>query len=95
MILVLALAAFLWAVGALLKLPYRARFYMIGLLYVGVLFIQIVLPQGHPLRLATGQSAALWIILGVFAALAAAYGRVVRALKARAVPPARATRPTC
>nr|WP_283254982.1 molybdopterin-synthase adenylyltransferase MoeB [Marivita sp. GX14005] len=82
--MVLALAAFLWAVGALLKLPYRARLYMIGLLYVGVLFIQIVLPQGHPLRLATGQSAALWIILGVFAALAAAYGRVVRALKARA-----------
>ena len=85
MIVVFAMAAALWGLGALMKLPHRARLYMIGLLYVGVLFIQIALPPGHPLRLATGESAALWILIGVFAAIAVLYGRVVKGLKSRAL----------
>lgn len=85
MIVVFSMAAALWGLGAVMKMPRRARLYMIGLLYVGVLFIQIALPMGHPLRLATGESAALWILLGVFAALAVVYGRVVKVLKGRAL----------
>ncbi len=85
MIVVFSMAAFLWGVGALMKMPRSARLYMILLLYVGVLFIQIALPVGHPLRMATGESAALWLLLGVFAAFAALYGRVVKGLKSRAL----------
>jgi molybdopterin/thiamine biosynthesis adenylyltransferase len=85
MIVVFAMAAALWGMGALMKMPRKARLYMIGLLYVGVLFIQIALPLGHPLRMATGESAALWILLGVFAALAVLYGKVVQGLKTRAL----------
>ena len=85
MIVVFAMAGALWGLGALMKMPRKARLYMIGLLYVGVLFIQIALPLGHPLRMATGESAALWILLGVFAALAVLYGRIVKGLKDRAL----------
>lgn len=85
MIVVLSMAAALWGLGALMKMPRNARLYMIGLLYIGVLFIQIALPEGHPLRLATGESAALWILIGVFAAVAVLYGRVVKRLKDRAL----------
>lgn len=84
MIVVLAMAAALWGLGVILRIPRNARLYMIGLLYVGVLFIQIALPLGHPLRMATGESAALWILLGVLAAIGVLYGRVVGWLRGRA-----------
>jgi molybdopterin/thiamine biosynthesis adenylyltransferase len=58
---------------------------MIGLLYVGVLIIQITLPAGHPLRMATGESPALWLMIGAFGVVAGLYGRVIRRLKSRAV----------
>ncbi|MDB2407762.1 HesA/MoeB/ThiF family protein [Jannaschia sp.] len=64
MMLVLILAAALWGVGVVLKTPVQARLYMIGLLYVAVLFVQLVLPAGHPLRESLGGSAAQWLILG-------------------------------
>jgi molybdopterin/thiamine biosynthesis adenylyltransferase len=73
MVLVLALAALLWGLGAMMRAPYQARFLMIGLLYVGVLIIHVLLPDGHPLRLATGESPALWLLIGGFALLAFGY----------------------
>ncbi len=39
---------------------------MLALLYVAVLALQVVLPPGHPLREATGGSAAHWLVLGGF-----------------------------
>ncbi|MFP7570978.1 HesA/MoeB/ThiF family protein [Marivita sp. S2033] len=84
MIVVFAMAAALWGIGIAMNVPRRARLYMIGLLYTGVLFIQIALPLGHPLRMATGQSAALWIFIGVFAVIAVVYGRIIKLLKDRA-----------
>lgn len=93
MIVVFSMAAALWGLGALMKMPRSARLYMIGLLYIGVLFIQIALPEGHPLRLATGESAALWILIGVFAAVAVLYGRVVKLLKDRALVKEKADAP--
>lgn len=84
MVLVLLLAAVLWGIGALLGAPRPARWLMIGLLYVAVLAVQVGFPTGHPLRLATGESPALWLILGGFAALIVAYGTVVRKLRDRA-----------
>ncbi|MCR8827713.1 HesA/MoeB/ThiF family protein [Pseudosulfitobacter koreensis] len=83
MILVLALAAALWGVGAAMGAPRSVRLNMVLILYVGVLALHLVLPEGHPLRMATGESAALWLILGGFAALVLGYRLVLRRLKAR------------
>ncbi|MCR9125808.1 MAG: HesA/MoeB/ThiF family protein [Rhodobacteraceae bacterium] len=88
MVLVFGLAALLWGVGAMMKAPVRARAMMIALLFVGVLAVQIALPEGHPLREATGGSPALWLIIAGFAAIALAYRRGLQWLRARASGPA-------
>lgn len=82
---VLVLAAALWGVGWLTKAPVVARLYMLGLLYVGVLMVHVMLPEGHALREATGGSAAGWLILGGIGALALGYALILRRLKARAM----------
>ncbi len=84
MLLVLVLAGALWGIGAVLKTPHRARWLMIGLLYVLVLAVQVALPEGHPLRMATGESPALWLILGGFAILVWAYRLLLTRLRNRA-----------
>ena len=84
MLLVLALAAGLWGIGWAAGLPHRLRGAMIGMLYLAVVALHLVLPDGHPLRLATGESPALWLMLGGAALIALVYGRGVRALKRRA-----------
>lgn len=81
MLLVLALAAGLWGLGAMLRTPYQARLIMIGLLWVGVMTLHILLPNGHPLRMATGESPALWMLLAGFTGLAYLYGLVIKRLK--------------
>jgi len=55
--------------GALLGTPQRLRWGMIGLLWVGVVALHLILPAGHALRQATGESAAPWLLLGGAAAL--------------------------
>ncbi|MDK3019589.1 HesA/MoeB/ThiF family protein [Pseudodonghicola flavimaris] len=85
MLLVLALGAAIWGLGWIIGLPTRLRWVGIGLLYVAVLGLHLTLPARHPLRLATGESPALWLLLGGAAALALIYGAGVRALKRRAL----------
>lgn len=84
MVLVLGLAAVLWGVGAMMKVPTRARWSMIGLLFVLVLALQVALPDGHPVRLATGESPAFWLILGGFVALVLGYRAILRRLRGHA-----------
>ncbi|MFZ7091557.1 HesA/MoeB/ThiF family protein [Primorskyibacter sp. 2E233] len=84
MFLVLAFAIGLWGIGHLMGAPKRARLVMIGILYLGVVLLHLILPGGHPLRMATGESAALWLIFGGFVAIGLVYGSGVRRLKARA-----------
>jgi len=86
MLLVLILAALLWGIGAMMGTPRAMRWGMIGLLWAGVVLLHLVLPAGHPLRMATGQSAALWLMLGGAGVLAVLYGKVIGRLKARAQP---------
>lgn len=88
MILVLVLAGALLGVGHLAGLPRQARWLMIGLLLVGVLFVQIALPDGHPLREATGGSAQLWLLLLAFVAIAMGYQKILKWLRARSKVPA-------
>ncbi|MBO9445549.1 molybdopterin-synthase adenylyltransferase MoeB [Ruegeria sp. R14_0] len=86
MFLVLILAAGLWGVGYLAGVSRTARIVSVSVLLAGVLIIQLTLPDGHPLREATGGSAALWLILGGTAVLVLIYGRVLQALRNRATP---------
>ena len=85
MILVLGMAAALWGIGALMGAPRQARFLMIGLVYVAVLIVQVALPAGHPLRLATGESPALWLLIGGALVLVLVYRAGLARLRARAV----------
>ncbi|WP_158968618.1 HesA/MoeB/ThiF family protein [Chachezhania sediminis] len=87
MLLVLILAAGIWGLGLLLKIPSRQRVVMVGMLFLGVLIAQLVLPDGHPLRVATGGSPALWFMVLGFAAVALVYGQGVAWLKRRVATP--------
>ena len=83
MVLVLALAAALWGLGAVLRAPFRQRWTLIAALLALVLLVQSVLPAGHPMREMTGGSAAPWVVLGLLAALVAGYQRLLRMLRAQ------------
>ena len=84
MLFVAFLAAVLWGIGALMRVPYAARFYMLGLLFVIVLALQIILPDGHPLREATGGSPALWLMIAGGVVLGLLYRLGWQQLKRRA-----------
>ncbi len=84
MLLVFGLCAVLWGIGSLMGAPRSARAMMIGILYVGVLAMHIVLPDAHPLRLATGESPALWLLIGGFALMIFSYRQVITRLRTRA-----------
>ena len=86
MILVLSLAATLWGVGVVMKAPVRLRLGMILALWLGVVGLHLALPDGHPLRLATGGEARVWLAFGVVAALILGYRALVGRLRAKAAP---------
>ncbi|NNE88761.1 MAG: molybdopterin-synthase adenylyltransferase MoeB [Silicimonas sp.] len=86
MAMVLVIAAALWFIGHVTRAPYSARFLMIGLLYVAVLAMQIALPDGHPLREATGGSAGEWFVIGLLGVLIWVYSKGLKAIKARVRP---------
>jgi len=90
MIMVGTMAVTLWVIGWLMQVPKAARRNMIILLFVGVLIIQITLPDGHPLRMATGGDLRLWALLIGFGFVVAGYRRVLRGLRRRANPQAAA-----
>ncbi|MBF9029103.1 molybdopterin-synthase adenylyltransferase MoeB [Rhodobacterales bacterium HKCCE3408] len=84
MALVLLLAAGIVALGHFMRVPWAARLNMLGLLYVAVLALHILLPDGHPLRESTGGTAEPWLIVGGLAALALGYRAILRRVRARA-----------
>jgi molybdopterin/thiamine biosynthesis adenylyltransferase len=86
MVWVLALAAGLWFAGRALAASVAARIAVLAALFAAVLIVQLGLPAAHPLRAATGGSAANWLILLGAGGLAAAYGLGLRALRRRAAP---------
>ncbi|MEM6636603.1 MAG: HesA/MoeB/ThiF family protein [Pseudomonadota bacterium] len=84
MLFFLAVVLGLWVLGVLTKTPVQARLLMIALVYVVVLALQVILPDGHPVRLLLGESLAEWLVLGVGVAAVVLYFRAVRGLKHRA-----------
>jgi molybdopterin/thiamine biosynthesis adenylyltransferase len=88
MLLVLVLAAGLWGVGYIAGVSRTARVTSVSVLMVGVILSHLVLPSGHPLREATGGSAALWLMLAGAAVLVVVYGKGLKALRNWAQPEA-------
>lgn len=86
MILFLALAAALWGLGWVLKMPSQTRWLSIGILYVLVVMLLLVLPDGSPLRANLGASAANWLALGGLGLLGFGYSRVLRLVRKRVRP---------
>lgn len=83
MFAVLAAALAIWFIGRALGAPTGQRWMMIALLYVVVLMVQVALPDGHPLRVATGGAADGWLVLGILVALFWAYRVGLRKLRGR------------
>ena len=65
MILFLVLVAGIWALGHFMKAPVSARWLMICLIYIAVVALQIVLPEGNLLKEAFGGEIGEWIVLGI------------------------------
>lgn len=86
MILVLSLAVALWGIGAVMKAPVRLRLGMIGALWLGVVGLHLALPDGHPLRAATGGEARVWLAFGVVAGVVFGYRWVIGRLREKAAP---------
>ena len=84
MILVFAIGLMLWGFGAAMKVPARARWNLIGLLYVGVLALHVALPLGYPVRVATGERPEGWLILGGIVLFFYAYRYGLKRLRGRA-----------
>lgn len=81
--LVVILAGVIWGLGAVMRTPRSARWTMIGLLLVAAIGVQLVFPDGHPLRAATGGSAALWLIVTGIGLVVWSYSRVIARLRTR------------
>lgn len=67
--------------------PKRARWTMIGILIGAVVLAQLVLPDGNPLREATGGDVRLWGLLLGFAAVGFGYRALLRMVRKRAEKP--------
>ncbi|MFK7837666.1 MAG: ThiF family adenylyltransferase [Sulfitobacter sp.] len=85
MILVLLLAAAIWIGGGRMGASRDVRVSFLALVYVAVLGIQLIFPADNPLRIATGGSAALWLIIGGFAVIVWMYRQALMMLRSRAV----------
>jgi molybdopterin/thiamine biosynthesis adenylyltransferase len=83
MLLVLALVAVIWGIGHLMGAPKAMRWMLTILLWAAVVLLNLTLPMGHPLRVATGGSAALWLLVAGGVALIALYRLGLNWLRAR------------
>ena len=84
MLPVFALALMIWGMGRALRWPGAMIWGLIALLWLTVFTMHLVLPEGHGLRLATGESPVLWGMIGAGAVAAILYAKSLRWLRARA-----------
>lgn len=86
MLSIFLLAALIWWGGGFAGLDRRLRLSLLALIFLAVLAIQLTLPDGAPLRAATGGSAAPWLMLAGAVVLVMAYRHLLRRLRSRAQP---------
>ena len=84
MIVVFVMAGVLWGTGMAMGTPKRARWTMIGILIGAVVVAQLILPDGNPLREATGGDVRLWGLLLGFGAVGFGYRAFLRMVHKRA-----------
>ena len=83
MIMVGTMAITLWVIGMVMKVPIAVRWNMMAILIGAVILGHLILPNGHPLRMATGGDARLWAIIFVLAVLIWGYRKLLGKLRAR------------
>jgi len=83
MIMVGTMAITLWVIGMAMKVPIAVRWNMMAVLIGAVILGHLILPNGHPLRMATGGDARLWAIIFVLAVLIWGYRKLLGKLRAR------------
>ena len=83
MIMVGAMAAALWGIGIAMKAPNQARWTMLAILLIAVMMLHVVLPAGHPLRMATGGDARLWGLVITFGFMVWGYRKFLANLRGR------------
>lgn len=86
MVLVLLIAAGFLLLGHLMGASRAAQGGLLAVLFGAVMVIQIALPDGHALRVATGGSLKAWLIMAGVGGLAGLYAMGLRWLKTRAKP---------
>ena len=86
MLAVIGLGAVLWGLGAGLGVRRRARLAVLVVLLAAVILLHLALPDGHPLRVATGGSAVPWLYLAAIAGIVGVYAAGLGALRRRARP---------
>ena len=79
------LIVMLLILGRVLHLPRQVVLLMVGILWVGMLSLQVIAP-GSGVATAFGGSAAGWLVLGALVLLVIGYRRLLRRLRARATP---------
>ena len=84
MLLVFILIAAIWGIGAMMGVSVRMRWMMMVLLWIGVIFLHLVLAEDHALRLATGGEVSFWFILGGIVAMVWLYRTGLRYLHHKA-----------
>ncbi len=84
MLPVLIVAAAMWFGGRILGVPRGMRLTLLGVLFAALIGIHLVFPDGHPLRVATGESAVLWLLIAGAVALVLVYRFGLISLRARA-----------
>ena len=80
----LIISAVLWGIGRLTGAPNRARWAMIGVLYLAVLLAVTVLPEEHALRASLGGSLGEWLLIGVAALIVLVYRAGLARLRRKA-----------
>ncbi|MGB2497570.1 MAG: HesA/MoeB/ThiF family protein [Planktomarina sp.] len=83
MIVLGILALLIWFGGRQIGWPRALRLGLLTGLYTGIMLMHLVLPDGHALRMATGESIVPWATLLVLIALVVVYRRGLGALKKR------------
>ena len=88
MILVFTMAGVIWGIGWVMRTPVRLRMAAIALLWAVVVLVNLVLPEGNALRVATGGDARVWVVLAATIGLIWGYRWVLRRLRRKEVPEA-------
>ena len=84
MMIVFALAAAIWGIGYVAEVARATRLVLIVIVLVAVILLHLVLPDGHPIREATGQEPFLWIFIIASGFLVWGYSYLLSRVKAHA-----------